>query len=102
METQPHNRIAVFLILTFGLSSIFYTRLFFGASLATVAPLLMWTPGVAAVATRLLFDRTFSGLGWRLGRLRYTGMAIVIPLAYCLIIYVPVWLTGVGRFDGSY
>jgi membrane protease YdiL (CAAX protease family) len=29
-------------------------------------------------------------------------MAIVIPLAYCLIIYVPVWLTGVGPFDGSY
>lgn len=29
-------------------------------------------------------------------------MATLIPILYCLVIYVPVWLAGVGLFDGSY
>jgi membrane protease YdiL (CAAX protease family) len=27
---------------------------------------------------------------------------VLIPILYYLAIYVPVWLTGLGRFDGDY
>ncbi len=49
-----------------------------------------------------MFYRTLKGLGWRPGPWRYLAMAILIPICYCLLIYVPVRLSGVGRFDGSY
>src|SRR5437773_2032618 len=59
-------------------------------------------PAVAAIVTQLLFYRTLAGLGWRLGPWRYLGFAVLIPTAYCLVIYVPVWFLGLGRFDGAY
>jgi CAAX protease family protein len=43
-----------------------------------------------------------AGLGWRLGPWRYLASAVLIPILYYLAIYVPVWLTGLGRFDGDY
>jgi membrane protease YdiL (CAAX protease family) len=62
----------------------------------------MWMPGLAAIVTQLLFYRTLAGLGWRPGSWRYLAMAILIPIVYGLVIYVPVWLAGVGLFNGSY
>jgi uncharacterized protein len=102
MDTKTRNSLIVFLLVTFPLSSIFYVRPFAGAPLEQVAPLLMWTPGVTALITQLMFYRTLAGLGWRLGPWRYLASAVLIPILYCLAIYVPVWLTGLGRFDGDY
>lgn len=101
MEPRARNSLIVFLALMFALSSIFYTWSISGAPLGQVAPLLMWMPGVAAIATQLLFFRTLKGLGWRPGSWRYLAMAILIPIFYCLVIYVPVWLAGIGLFDGA-
>ena len=53
METKTRNSLIVYLVLTFGLSSIFYARSFSGAPLAEVTPLLMWMPAVAAIFTQL-------------------------------------------------
>jgi len=61
----------------------------------------MWTPGVCAVLTQLLFNRPIANLGWRSGPLRYLALSILLPLIYCVAIYVPVWMLGAGRFDGS-
>jgi membrane protease YdiL (CAAX protease family) len=101
IEPRAHNSVIFFLVLTFVLSSIFYARSFSGAPLGQVAPLLMWMPGVAAIVTQLTFHRTIKGLGWRPGSFRYLAMAILIPIFYCLAIYVPVWLAGLGLFNGS-
>ena len=101
MEPRSRNSIVVFLVLTFALSSTFYARSLAGAPLGQVTPLLMWMPGVAAIVTQLMFYRTLKGLGWRPGPWRYLAMAILIPICYCFLVYVPVWLSGVGRFDGS-
>jgi uncharacterized protein len=84
----------VFLVLTFSVSSIFYAWSYSGAPLSQVAPLLMWTPGLAAIVTQFIFHRTLAGLGWRPGPWRYLAWATVLPLLYCLAIYVPVWLSG--------
>src|SRR5438093_12089986 len=102
MDAKTRNSLILFLVLTFALSSIFYARSFSGAPLGQVAPLLMWTPGVAAIVTQLLFYPSLADLGWRLGPWRYLALAVLIPAVYCLAIYLPVWLAGVGQFDGSY
>jgi membrane protease YdiL (CAAX protease family) len=102
MEPRARNSVIFFLVLTFALSSIFYIWSFSGAPLGQVAPLLMWMPGVAAIVTQLMFYGTLGGLGWRPGSWRYLALAILIPILYCLVIYVPVWLAGVGLFDGRY
>ena len=99
MDPRTRNGLIVFLTLTFGLSAIFYFWSFSGVPLAQVAPPLMWTPGVAAIVSQLVFHRTLVGLGWRLGPWRYLLLAMLVPIAYCLVIYVPVWVTGLGGFD---
>ena len=91
-----------FLTLTFAISSIFYGRSFYGASLSSVVPFLMWTPVVCAIVRQLVFHRTIADLGWRSGPLRYLALSILLPLIYCLAIYVPVWILGAGQFDGSF
>ena len=101
VDTKTRNSLVTFLLLTFGVSSVSYARIFAGAPLAQVVSWLMWTPGVAAIVTQLLFYRTVAGLGWRPGPLRYLALAALLPIAYGVAIYVPVWLTGLGRFDGT-
>lgn len=102
MDKTPRNGLALYLTLTFALSAIFYGRLFAGAPLPRVAPFLMWMPGLSAIVTALVVHRTLGGLGWRLGAPRYLALGFLLPLAYCLAIYVPVWLTGLGAFRSGY
>ena len=99
MNQTTRNSLVAFLVLTFTVSSIFWARSFSGASLAQVAAPLMWTPGAAALVTQLVFYRTLAGLGWRPGPWRYWAVGVLTPIAYCLVVYVPVWLAGVGQFD---
>jgi len=102
LDTKTRNSLIAYLLLTFGLSSIFYVQAFNGAPLEQVAPSLMWMPALAAVVTQLAFYRTLVGMGWRPGPWRYLALAAVIPIAYCLVIYIPVWLTGLGGFNRNY
>lgn len=58
----------------------------------------MWSPGLAALATKRLFGEPISELPWRWGRARYAWLAYLIPIAYSLPVYVIVWLTPLGGF----
>src|SRR5215203_6854421 len=102
MDSRTRNSLIGYLLLTFGLSSIFYVQAFSGAPLEQVAPPLMWMPALAAIVTQLAFYRTLTGLGWLPGPWRYLALAAVIPIAYCVVIYVPVWLSDLGGFNGDY
>lgn len=99
MNMKTRMSVIVYLVLTFAGSAICYAQVFAGASLNQVAILLMWMPGLAAMVTQLLFYRTLGGLGWRRPHWRDLAIAVAIPIAYCIIIYLPVWLTGLGRVD---
>ncbi|HVS01021.1 MAG TPA: CPBP family intramembrane glutamic endopeptidase, partial [Thermoanaerobaculia bacterium] len=57
---------------------------------------LMWCPGVAAIVTRLVFQRNLRGTGWGWGATRWQVMSYLIPPALCLVVYGFVWLTGIG------
>lgn len=90
----------VFLLSTFGLSSIFYFLIIksghVGGGGGSYAAGLMWCPGVAALLTCKYLGRGIGCLGWRWGRTRYQVACYLIPLGYATATYAVVWLTGFG------
>ena len=95
--------ILVFVLLTFGLSSISYWRITHHSPeelrSAHVILFLMWTPGVSGLLTRLIFQGNLRGHGWGWGKTKYQFASIWIPLAYASAVYLPVWFA--GYFDGG-
>ncbi|MCU0638770.1 MAG: CPBP family intramembrane metalloprotease [Candidatus Krumholzibacteria bacterium] len=94
----PRKKILVFLVLTFGFSSIFLHPIISSGSLGKHVIGLMWCPGVAAIITQLFFHRSLRGLGWKPGRGRYILWAYALPVIYGIALYGITWLTGLGRF----
>jgi len=98
---ENRKQLATFLLLTFLLSSIFYTLILKSGHLASAGGqyvlCLMWCPGLAAMLTCKLHGRNLGTLGWKWGESRYQLMSYCIPLLYAAITYAIVWLT---RFGG--
>lgn len=92
------RKIAVFLLLTFAFSSIFYYFMY-STGEVLFGPLWMWSPGTAAVLTQLLFQGSIMDFGWRWGERRYLIAGWGIPLLYGLAIYGATWITGFGGFQ---
>jgi len=88
------SRIVLFLILTFALSAIV------GLKMQLVFA-LMWCPGIAAIAVRLLFQRNLQGFGWRWRATRLGFVSYLLPPALALVVYGAVWLTGLGGFQAA-
>lgn len=59
----------------------------------------MWSPGIAAILTQMLFKEKVADLGWRLGERRYLFLGYVVPWIYALAIYEFAWLTGLGGYQ---
>ncbi len=101
-KSTPGNKIITFLVITIAISCIFYYLIITAGSLQAGGGLfvflLMWTPGVAAIITQLIFERTIKGFGWKPGKFKYLALAYLIPLGYCLVVYGFTWITGLGRF----
>ena len=90
--------ILVFLLLTFGLSSIFYQRIIHpprpGIHSGHDVLWLMWCPGISGLLTRLTFQRNWRGEGFGWGKVKYQFASYWIPLAYASAVYLPVWFAG--------
>lgn len=105
MQTAADVRkgILTYLVLTFGLSSIFYYLIVSAGTLSAGGGLyvlgLMWCPGTAALLTRLLYQRNLHGMGWGWGRTRYQLWSYLLPLGYAAVVYFPVWLFGLGELN---
>jgi membrane protease YdiL (CAAX protease family) len=99
------KELATFLLLTFGLSTIFYVFFARAKSLSVggglYVAMLMWCPGTSALITRLLFQHNVRGEGWGWGKTRYELTALVLPLAYAIAAYGAVWIFDFGRVDVS-
>ena len=102
---QARKEIATFLILTFALSSIFYVILGSAHTLSLgggrYVLMLMWCPGVSALVTRMIYQRNVRGEGWGLKQPRWAVLAYTLPIAYALVAYGTVWLSGYGAVDVS-
>ena len=102
MTFTPRDRIAAFLVLTFGLSSIFYVQIAEAGKLRMLPTLgLMWCPGVAALIVRLVSQRDLRGTGWGWGKTRWQAVSYLLPAALALVVYGIVWLTGIGGFNAT-
>lgn len=98
-KRESVRRIVVFVLLTLGISVI---PNYFVISSGTIAPqwglLAMWSPGIAAILTQLLFRRSLREFGWGWGKTSYQLWSIAIPFLYVLAVHTIVWLTGLGGF----
>lgn len=104
MDQEAKKKILTYLFLAFALSSIFYYLILSpGKGKLTNLPVigLMWCPGVAALLTRLSYQRNLRGIGWGWGRTRYQAASYLLPLAGGLLVYGIAWLTGLGGFKGA-
>src|SRR3954468_24607602 len=104
MERDAKKKILTYLLLAFALSSIFYYLILSHdkGKMSTLPVLgLMWCPGVAGLATRLIYQGNLRGIGWGWGRTRYQVASYLLPLAGGLLVYGIAWLTGLGGFRGA-
>ena len=58
----------------------------------------MWSPALAAFATKKLFGESVRDMPWALGRSKYVWLGYLIPIGYAVPVYAAVWLTGLGGF----
>lgn len=91
------RQVITYLVLVFALSSFFYTPMIQAGKMSQVLVFgLMWCPGVAALVTRLVFQRNLRGIGWGWGRTRYQAVSYLLPMAVALPVYGLIWATGLG------
>src|SRR4030095_10935723 len=93
-----------FLTLLLLFSSVFYALVFLVADApkqwgSYVLP-FMWCPGLAALITKLVRDRSLRVRGWGGGRTRYFLIAYGLAIAVCLLPYLFVWF-GFDAFSRS-
>jgi membrane protease YdiL (CAAX protease family) len=100
MKNSPRNKVVAFVVLTFALSAPFYFLIISSGSVNHGSDLyvagIMWCPGMAALLTRLIFQRNLRGIGGGWGKTRYQAVAYAIPLGACLAVYGFAWATGIG------
>ncbi|WP_417449216.1 CPBP family intramembrane glutamic endopeptidase [Kordiimonas sp.] len=58
--------------------------------------LLMWTPGLAALAACKLSGVGIGSLGWGWGKARWQAAAYLLPLVYGVVAYTILWAGGLG------
>lgn len=63
--------------------------------------LIMWVPSISALVTKLVFDRNLRGLGFRLGKLKYLLLSLILPVIAGMVVYPIAWTTGIGTFDAE-
>ena len=61
----------------------------------------MWSPALAAFATKAIFGERIRDLPWKWGAVRYPWLGYLIPIAYTLPVYLVVWFGGFGGFAGA-
>lgn len=101
-EYAPRVRtIGIYLALTIAFSAAFEAIAIGTHDLSggrgTFVAALMWSPAAAAFLTCRITGKPYSELGFR-WHTRGALIAWAIPLAYSLVAYVPVWLSGLGHF----
>lgn len=102
ISSEDRKQLATYLLLTFGLSSIFYFLIIKSGHLAAAGGMyvlgIMWSPATAAILTCKIFGRDLGTLGWKWGKTRYQVASYLIPLGYATVAYVFIWVFRLGGF----
>ena len=93
MKTNP--KILLFIAWVAGLTVFAH---FFGPNLPPMLQSLvfMWTPGIAALLSSLVYRRSLREIGWKLNW-KWMGLGWVIPIAYSTLAYCVLWVFGWGK-----
>jgi hypothetical protein len=106
LANKKWKEIVVFLALTLVFSSVFWVIIIVSGFQSKNAVFyvfgLMWSPGVAAIFTSLIFQKSLRHLGWRWGKTRYQLLSIFLPIVYAVVSYSVVWLVGWGRINKDF
>ena len=95
--STSRRQVITYLVLVFALSAFFYEPMISAGKMSQVLVFgLMWCPGVAALITRLVFQRNLRGIGWGWGKTRYQAVSYLLPLAVALPVYGLFWATGLA------
>lgn len=57
---------------------------------------VMWCPGLAAILSSLLLKGEVRSIPWQWGRTKWIVAAWILPLAYGLVVYLPIWVLALG------
>jgi membrane protease YdiL (CAAX protease family) len=99
---SPWQAVGIFVLLTVCLSGIFWVLI---NATQTANPyyvwLLMWMPGVSALLTCRILRRPLSILGLGTWNWRYIVIGYLIPIAYCLVASLGIWIFGFGGFPNA-
>jgi len=92
-----------FLIIVSILSALIYLLAFGGngENAQGGLALLQFSPAVAAIVTKLIYQRNLRGLGWKWGKTRYQLISLVLPFFIGLVSFSLVWLLGFGGFSSG-
>jgi membrane protease YdiL (CAAX protease family) len=102
-ETRnSRQQAAIYLLLVFAFSCIFYFLILRAHSLGAGAGFyvfgIMWCPALAGMTALKLNGRSLSELGWKWPERKYAIQSWLIPLAYAIIAYAVVWGSRLGGF----
>jgi membrane protease YdiL (CAAX protease family) len=99
------KKIALFYALTMGFSGVFEAFVLHAGKMDAGNLLYvtgsMWSPALAAFATKAIFGEKIGDLPWKWGASRYAWLGYLIPIAYTLPVYLVVWLGGGGGFANA-
>jgi membrane protease YdiL (CAAX protease family) len=63
---------------------------------------LMWCPALAGLITCLVHEKNLKSIGWGPGKLKWLGLAYLLPIVYAALAYGFIWLAGYGAIDPAY
>jgi uncharacterized protein len=102
---RPQSKIVLFLVLTIVFSMVVWAPLALGRPPLLGgqgnALMLMWSPGLAAIVTRLVSQHDLRGMGWPPRTAPMLLLALVLPLLYAAPVYLLAWGSGIGGFDAD-
>jgi membrane protease YdiL (CAAX protease family) len=101
-KSQSKKAIGIFLILTLAFSTVVWILTVHSGEGRIGGRIygygIMWCPALATWLTCKILNYKISDLAWQWGKAKYLVWAYIIPLAYSLIAYLIIWLTGWGGF----
>ena len=102
MDTKKEilKKVITFSVITCFISTGIFIWMFAGARDSFPAVLsMMYTPGISAILTALIFKEKISRFGWRLGRPKYLVYSFLAPMIVSIIGYGIIWMTGFADFS---
>jgi len=100
--TARWRAVGLFVLLTICLSGIFWV-LINATQTVNAAYIfgLMWMPALAAILTCRILGRPLRMLGLGTWNGRYVLIGYLIPIAYCLVASLGIWILGFGGFPNT-